>query len=307
VKTGSGTGSGSDKTSKYYTASIIDGKRKYKVYNGEVKRVPKKGRGGGKQLGGAPEDAMVGWNPQDRRRPYAPSGPPVSRPFVRSKVIRQPTKVQRASPQNAQRKTSSAKSFNDNFTLQELQFMNSVQNASNPLVIENIDQVPEEYQHLYTLLHKLKRKIRTKYPKRTKNTQNTQATRNIHDLLYWNYIIQMIYILDGRRPGITKPPHPDSIFKPTTISKYSHECKTFFDKNRKFQAKDQVLDYDINNDYMEILLVAGSHDTPTLNPQSNGGILSNKIVQNIQKNSNAHERLLDRLNNSVAQQLKQVR
>ncbi len=43
VKTGSGTGSGSDKNSKYYTASIVDGKRKYRVYNGEVKRVQKGG------------------------------------------------------------------------------------------------------------------------------------------------------------------------------------------------------------------------------------------------------------------------
>jgi len=48
VKTGTATGS--DKNSKYYTASIVDGKRKYKVYNGEVKRVQKGGWGLG--LGG---------------------------------------------------------------------------------------------------------------------------------------------------------------------------------------------------------------------------------------------------------------
>ncbi len=57
VKTGSGTGSGSDKTSKYYTASIVDGKRKYKVYNGEVKRV-QKGRGGVNQRGWGLGDLM---------------------------------------------------------------------------------------------------------------------------------------------------------------------------------------------------------------------------------------------------------
>lgn len=50
VKTGSGTGS--DKTSKYYTATIVDGRRKYKVYNGEVKRVPKTGNGRVTQRGG---------------------------------------------------------------------------------------------------------------------------------------------------------------------------------------------------------------------------------------------------------------
>lgn len=48
VKTG-----GTDKNPKYYTATIVDGKRKYKVYNREVKRVATTGNGGVNQGGGS--------------------------------------------------------------------------------------------------------------------------------------------------------------------------------------------------------------------------------------------------------------
>jgi len=154
VKTGTATGS--DKNSKYYTASIVDGKRKYKVYNGEVKRVQKGGvvtplanksnalfvPQGGVTTPPAKQSNALLFVP---RPPSAPPPSITSRPrlFKSTTQVQSVSNSRNASAKSGAQNKQLSRATGFNYTNEELKLMNDIQNAISLQGIKNIKRLLE--------------------------------------------------------------------------------------------------------------------------------------------------------------------